>query len=120
MFRLIPSRLFTEPQARVVSVTRQDSRAVARVRIDGLLCSACALNVRRQLEALDGVSNARVDLDRGEALVSCDAAPSPAALVAAVEGAIILRTVRRLLARLRGRHRVASDAETQSTAAYQG
>jgi copper chaperone len=101
MFRLIPHRALIEPKARVARVDETAEGAEATLRIDGLLCSACAANVRRRLERVDGVRSAEVDLERGEAEVSYDPArTSPEALVAAVEGAVILRPVRRLLAAL--------------------
>ena len=101
MFRIIPHRAFSEPQASVVRVEATGATAAATLRIEGLLCSACATNVRRQLEAVEGVRSAQVDLERGEAQVTYDAArTSPASLTAAVERAAVLRPVRRLLAAL--------------------
>ena len=77
--------------------------AAARLRIDGLLCSACATNVRRRLEAVDGVRSARVDLAHGEGLVTYDPGRvTPQALIDAIEGAVVLRPARRLLAALGG------------------
>jgi len=103
MFRIIPHRAFIEPRAAVASVEAEGGRATATLRIDGLLCSACAANVRGRLERLEGVSNAEVDLERGEARVEYDPArATPDALVHAVEGAVILRPARRLLAALAG------------------
>jgi copper chaperone CopZ len=79
--------------------------ATATLRIEGLLCSACAAHVCRRLERVPGVRSAEVDLERGEALIAFDAArATPEALAAAVEGAVILRPLRRLLARLAGHH----------------
>ena len=104
MFRIIPHRAFIEPKASVITVETKGDVAEARLRIEGLLCSACAVNVRRRLEAVDGVRSAHVDLERGEALVSYDAAcAAPQALTAAVERAVVLRPARRLLAALGGR-----------------
>jgi copper chaperone CopZ len=110
MFRIIPHRALVEPHATVAAVETEDGAARATLRIDGLLCSACAANVRGRLERLDGVSSARVDLDRGEACVDYDPArATPDALVAAVEGAVILRPLRRWLGRLGGHAKVATD-----------
>lgn len=110
MFRIIPHRAFVEPQAVVTDVKTGGETATATLHIDGLLCSACAANVRRRLEAVGGVRAARVDLEHGEAQVTYDAARCrPDALVAAVEGAVILRPLRRLLARL-GRRSAARTA----------
>jgi len=104
MFRLIPHRAFVEPRAAVTTLSGDDAETSATLRIDGLLCSACASNVQRRLEGVDGVRSADVDLDRGVAQVRYDpACATPAALVEAVESAVILRPLRRLLAALSGR-----------------
>ena len=103
MFRVIPRRLLIEPTAVVVRVAERRDRAVAVLRVDGLLCSVCAANVRRRLERTDGVLSARVDLERGSAHVRYDPArTTPRSLTAAVERSVILRPVRRLLAVLSG------------------
>ena len=104
MFRIIPHRALIEPKAAVARVEASGGRAIATLRIDGLLCSACATSVRRHLESVNGVRDAQVDLERGEAQVGYDTARTdPAALIAAVERAVVLRPARRLLAAL-GRH----------------
>ena len=111
MFRLIPHRALIEPRAEVIAVEGEDGETCATLRIDGLVCSACAANVRGRLERLDGVSSARVDLDRGEALVAYDQArATPGDLVAAVEGAVVLRPARRLIAALAGHRRRQAEA----------
>ena len=103
MFRIIPHRAFIEPQASVTSVVTAAEGATASLRIDGLLCSACSTNVRGRLEAVEGVRSAHVDLVRGEGRVTYDPErATPQALVAAIEGAVVLRPVRRLLAALAG------------------
>jgi len=95
MFRILPRRLLIEPQA---AVTRWDATE-ATLRIEGLVCTACAARVRRRLERIAGVRSARVDLDRGEAFVTYDpACISPKGVVAAVEGTVLFPTARRLLA----------------------
>jgi copper chaperone CopZ len=102
-FRLIPHRLFTEPKARVDRVSSGAACDAATVHVDGLLCSACAASVKSAIEALPGVRNVVVDLDRAEAIVEYDAERAqPAAFVAAVEGAVILRPFRRFLAAVSG------------------
>jgi copper chaperone CopZ len=93
MFRILPRRLLIEPQA---AVTRWDATA-ATLRIDGLVCTACAARVRRRLERISGVRFARVDLDRGEAFLT-HAHAAPEELIAAVEGAVLFPKARRLLA----------------------
>jgi copper chaperone CopZ len=103
MFRIIPHRAFIEPRASVASTGGAGANSTATLRIEGLLCSACAANVKRRVEAVPGVSSVDVSLDRGEADVRYDASrTTPEALAAAVEGAVILRPLRRLLARLSG------------------
>ena len=103
MFRIIPHRALIEPRAAVASIEAEGGRAIATLRIDGLLCSACAANVRGRLERLEGVSSAEVSLECGVARVDYDPARvTPQALVRAVEGAVILRPARRLLAALAG------------------
>ena len=99
MFRILPHRALIEPKATVTAVEARQEESTATVRIDGLLCSACASNVQQALERVEGVRAAHVDLDRGEAVVRYDASrAAPDALVRAVEGAVILRPLRRLLA----------------------
>jgi copper chaperone CopZ len=86
MFRFIPHRALIEPKASLARLDVSGAEATAVLRIDGLVCSACAARVRRRLERVDGVSSARVDFDSGEARVAYDATrATPDALVAAVE-----------------------------------
>ncbi len=100
-FRLIPHRAFIEPKASVLEAKASGDGASATLRVEGLLCSACAAKVRRRLEGVEGVRSAKVDLDRGEACVTYDTdRTTPEALIAAIEGAVILRPARRLLAAL--------------------
>ncbi len=85
MFRIIPRRLLTEPKAELVG----DTGSTATLRIDGLVCSACASNVRGQLESVPGVCDAHVDLDRGEAIVTYDPSSAAAdALASTVERSV--------------------------------
>jgi copper chaperone CopZ len=108
MFRIIPHRALIEPKATILAIEAEGAGSTATLRIDGLLCSACATNVRDSLERLDGVSGAQVDLVRGEARVEYDQArATPAALIDAIEGAVVLWPLRRLLARLTGHRRSA-------------
>ena len=103
MFRIIPHRAFIEPEAVVTGVVTTAEGAAASLRIDGLLCSACAINVRRRLESVDGVRSAHVDLARSAGLVTYDPGrATPQALVEAIERAVVLRPARRLLAALAG------------------
>lgn len=106
MFRIIPHRALIEPRAEVTNVQAGAGEASATVQIDGLLCSACAANVKSCLEGLDGVSEVVVDLDTGKARVQYDPSRAmPEDFERAIEGAVILRPLRRLLARLSGHER---------------
>ena len=102
MFRLIPHRAFVEPRAEVTEIDSEGTTAT--LRIDGLLCSACAATVRGRLERIEGVRSAEVDLESGRALVTYDpACATPESFVAAVDSAVILRPLRRLLAAFGGK-----------------
>ncbi len=69
-----------------------------------MLCNLCAANVRGRLEAVDGVQSVNIDLDDGIASVSYGGGHVRTnELIAAVEAAVILKPVRRLLAQLGGR-----------------
>lgn len=60
----------------------------ATLKINGMTCQGCVRSVTRVLEALPGVTAARVSLERAEAVVEHDPArTSAAALRAAVAGA---------------------------------
>ena len=77
---------------------------MAILSVDGLLCSLCASNVNGRLDAVDGVQAVRVDLDAGTAAISYDGERVDTnELIAAVEATVILKPVRRLLARFGGR-----------------
>ena len=107
MLRVLPHRAFIEPAVSVDRVAASgaasgaDSTAILRV--DGLLCSLCAANVRNRLQAIDGVYEAHVSLSDGEATVRFDRERVHTdTLVSAVEAAVVLRPVRRWLAKLGG------------------
>ena len=100
MFRIIPKRALSEPRAAIVRLEGAGAGSTATLRIDGLVCSACAARVRRRLERVEGVREARVDLDWGEACVTFDATrATPATFVQAIGRAALFRPLRRLLAR---------------------
>lgn len=52
------------------------------IKVDGMKCQHCSGNTQKALEALDGVSNVRVDLDKGE--VSFEGEVPMAAIKAAI------------------------------------
>ncbi len=37
------------------------------LKIKGMSCQHCVMNVKKALEAIDGIANVMVDLDKGEA-----------------------------------------------------
>ena len=42
------------------------------IKIEGMTCGGCVRNVHQVLQALDGVDEVSVSLERGEAQVRCD------------------------------------------------
>ena len=63
------------------------------------VCSLCAARTQAALESLPGVRKASVDLDKGSAVIEHDRALAGVpALVRAVESAVVLRPLRRVLA----------------------
>ena len=108
MLRVLPHRALIEPAVSVDRVATSDdapgAESTAVLRVDGLLCSLCAANVRNRLQAIDGVHEAEVSLSDGEAAVRFDSGRVHTdALVSAVEATVMLRPVRRWLAKLGGR-----------------
>jgi copper chaperone CopZ len=114
MLRILPRRLLTEPRAAIERVEARGRGAVATLRVEGLVCDACAARVRSHLRGLPGVRAARVDLDSGRARVAYDPArATPEALAAAIEGAALFRPARRLLAAAARRPRQAEAYPTR-------
>ncbi len=104
MLRVLPHRAFIEPTVSTQRIDESRLGSTAILRIDGLLCSFCAANVNGRLEAIDGVQSVNVDLETGIASVKYDEERvGTNELIAAVEAAIVIKPVRRLLARLGGR-----------------
>lgn len=96
--RLMPRNLFVYPAVCVDSAARGETR----LRVDGMVCDACARRVRAALAGLPGVKSASVDLTSGTAVVHTDSGFDSAAATRAVEDAVILRRARALLARAPG------------------
>ena len=97
--RVLPHRLFVFPRARLEASQGPDDSARTTLRVEGLLCSLCAARTQAALELLPGVRRASVDLDVGNATVEHDRALVEApALERAVESAVVLRPLRRVLA----------------------
>jgi copper chaperone CopZ len=102
MFRVRPRRILTEPRAAILEVRETGTQTSALLQIDGLVCSACAANVGRRLRALEGVRDASVNLESGRASITYEAAAvGPDDLLSAIDGAVVLPSLRRLLARAR-------------------
>jgi copper chaperone CopZ len=63
------------------------SGAETQVSIDGMTCGKCAARVKKALDAVPGVLEARVDHATGHALVTHEDTVTPEALRAAVDAA---------------------------------
>jgi copper ion binding protein len=48
--------------------------AISTLKIQGMTCNHCVMRVAKALKALPGVQDARVDLQKGEAVVTYDEA----------------------------------------------
>ena len=96
-------RLFVYPRVSVRRFEHGDGGSTTAVlTIDGLVCDVCAARARRGLSDLPGATAASVDLEGGAATVTfAGQAASEEALAAAVERQVLLRPMRRWLARLR-------------------
>ena len=104
MLRILPHRAFIEPAVSIQRIDESGVGSTAILRVDGLLCSLCATNVNGRLEAVEGVQSVDVDLEEGIAAIMYDGERvGTSELIAAVEAAIVLKPVRRLLAWLGGR-----------------
>ncbi len=104
MLRVLPHRAFVEPTVSIQRIDESGVGSTAILRVDGLLCSLCAANVNGRLQDVDGVQSVNVDLEEGIAAIMYDGERvATSELIAAVEAAVVLRPMRRLLARIRGR-----------------
>lgn len=52
--------------------------------ISGMSCNKCKTSVEKTLNAMDGIGNAKVDLEKGQASFYCETQPSEDALFAAI------------------------------------
>ncbi len=104
MLRVLPHRAFVEPAVSIQRIDESGVGSTAILRVDGLLCSLCAANVNGWLQAVDGVQSVNLGLEEGIAAIMYDGERvATSELIAAVEAAVVLRPMRRLLARIRGR-----------------
>ena len=67
--------------------TSTTSTATSRYRVTGMTCDHCVMAVTRELSALSGVSEVRVDLATGDVSVSHDAPLDQEQVAAAVDEA---------------------------------
>ena len=58
-----------------------------KLKIEGMMCSMCAKHVERALSEVPGVSDVRVDLEKGFAELTMKEGEDPAPLVSAVSEA---------------------------------
>ena len=81
----LPPELFEEKPA--TEPEREDSTMKKTVYIEGMMCMHCVAHVKKALEALDGVSEADVQLDEKRAVVTLSKPVADDALLAAVTDA---------------------------------
>jgi len=106
-------RLFVFPRARIENTDGPDGSARTTLRVEGLLCSLCAARVQAALESVPGVRHAQVDLNSGTATVDHERAKAPPPVLAwAVDSAVLLRPLRRLLATMGGLRRRPSQHQS--------
>ena len=55
--------------------------------VEGMTCGHCVMRVTKALKGVDGVKSAKVDVEKKEAVVTCDEGVDDAALVKVVEDA---------------------------------
>ena len=101
--KVLPHRMFVYPRAGVATSEGPDEHACTTLRVEGLLCGVCAARVQSVLESLPGVRKAQVDWNEGNATVEHDRTLAETrVLVEAVESAVVLRPLRRVLATFGG------------------
>ena len=70
---------------RILKLVTEQENDVATIKVQGMKCQHCAGSTKKALEGIDGISNARVDLDKGE--VTFDGSADMDAIKAAVSKA---------------------------------
>lgn len=99
LFRLHPRRLLVAP-----AVARPERSAPdrARVRVDGMVCTACAARTRVAFRGVAGVRDVTVDLDGGSAELQYAPGYEPQAvdLQRALDRVVVGVGARRMLARV--------------------
>lgn len=103
LLRLHLRRLLVVPRVAAVQAVEAVGPAPARVsvRVDGMVCTACAARTGAAFRRVHGVRDVAVDLDAGIAELTVDAGRALSArdLQRALDGVVIARPARRLLAR---------------------
>jgi copper ion binding protein len=56
----------------VIVISREEHMAISTLKIQGMTCNHCVARVAKALKALPGVQDARVELQKGEAVVTYD------------------------------------------------
>ena len=73
-------------KAKEAAPPKQPSKPVQRkLAIQGMSCKGCAATVRTALKSVEGVTDATVAFETGEAVITCDESVTAAALVDKVE-----------------------------------
>ena len=103
--RVYPLRLLRAPGLRTCTPPHDQRPGHTTLAIEGLVCGLCAARARDVLAAVPGVDEARVDLRRGVVeLRHARSKPLDArALTRALDGVVVARGVRLVLAALAAR-----------------
>ncbi|MDA1004485.1 MAG: heavy metal-associated domain-containing protein, partial [Chloroflexi bacterium] len=98
LLRLHPRRLALAPTIAAYESAGPDR---ARVRVDGMVCAACAARTSVALGRVDGVRDVTVDLEAGSAMFRYEAGhpPAVAELQRALDTVVVAAPARRVLAR---------------------
>ena len=68
-----------------IKIDLEENKMTKKMMIEGMMCAHCEANVKKALEALEGVENAQVSHEKGEAIVSLSAEVDNDILKKAVE-----------------------------------
>ncbi len=103
--RVYPLRLLRAPGLRPCTTPHDQRPGHTTLAIEGLVCGLCAARARDALAAVPGVTEARVDLRRGvvELCHARSGPPDARALTRALDGVVVARGVRLVLAALAAR-----------------
>lgn len=82
--RLIHGEACPMPEDKPIQMT-EETAMVKKMSIEGMMCSHCEMTVKKALEAIDGVREAKVSHEAGEAIVTFDTPVADEVLKKAVE-----------------------------------